>query len=199
MIWGCRPRLFTPSPPRPRMGLSPSPSARYSADRLIGQEIPALMLARHDGRTLDIGQLAQGFPLVLYFYPAVRCPAPSGCDNYAEDTSILDSSQHRAFRNSSLELEALGYRAIGISSQSSKTQTSEIFENCLAHTLLADPELRLAQLLDLPTATVNGARRYCRLMLIVSAGLIKKTFFPIDHVSRSAAQTTAWIKLQVAL
>jgi peroxiredoxin len=197
MIWGCRPRLFTPGLPRPRMGPSPVPCALRPTDRLIGQEIPSLMLAHHDGRTLDIGQLAKDFPLVLYFYPAVRGPVPSGRDNYAEDTSILDSSQHRAFRNSSLELEALNYRAVGISSQSPKTQISEIFENRLAHTLLADPELRIARLLDLPTATVNGTPRYRRLMLIISAGVIRKAFFPIDNASRSAAQTIAWMKLQV--
>jgi peroxiredoxin len=157
------------------------------------------MLAHHDGHTLDIGQLAQDFPLVLYFYPAVRCPAPSGCDNHAEDTSILDSSQHRAFRNSNLELEALNHRAIGISSQPPKTQTSEIFENRLAHTLLADPELRLARRLGLPTTTADGTRRYRRLMLIISAGVIRKAFFPIDNASRSAAQTIAWMKLQVTV
>jgi peroxiredoxin len=199
MIWGCRPRLFTPGFPRPPLVSSPASNARRASDRFVGEEIPSLRLACHDERSLDVGQLAQDFPLVLYFYPAVRCPAPTGCDNYAEDTSIRDSVQHRAFRDSSLELEELDYRAIGISSQSPKTQVSEIFDNRLAHTLLADPELHFARLLDLPTTTVNGVTRYRRLTLIVSAGVVKKAFFPIDNASRSAAQTIAWMKLQVTV
>jgi peroxiredoxin len=111
---------------------------------------------------------------------------------------MQDSAQHCAFRDSSLKLEALGYRAIGISSQSPKAQTSEIIQNRLAHMLLADPELSLAQLLDLPASIVNGMHCYRRLMLVVSAGVIKKAFFPIEDASRSAAQTATWIKLQVS-
>jgi peroxiredoxin len=166
-------------------------------DRLVGQEIPALRLARDDERSLDIGQLAHDRPLVLYFYPAVRCSAVGDRHSYAEDTEMQDSAQHRAFRDSGLELEALGYRAIGISGQSPKAQTNEIFQNRLAHMLLADPELSLARLLDLPVSVVDGWPRYRRLMLTISAGVIKKAFFPINDASRSAAQTTAWIKLQV--
>jgi peroxiredoxin len=157
---------------------------------LVGREIPSVVLSCSGALSLDLGQFAQGFPLVVYTYPAI-----SPVRENAEDTRPTDAAQHLAFRDHQPDLEARGYRLIGISNQSPKLRAAEILESGLSHILLSDPQLRLAQELDVPTITVDGIRRYRRMTLIVSRGLIEKAFFPVVSPARNAAQVVAWMTL----
>jgi peroxiredoxin len=160
---------------------------------LVGREMPSVALTSYDGLSLDLGEFSRGFPLAIYVYPAI-----SSCPENTEDTRTMDAAQHRAFRDHQRDLETLGYRAIGISNQSIKSQAREVSENGLSHRLLSDPQLQLANELDLPTVSVDGNLGYRRLTLIMAGGFIEKIFFPIENPARSAAQVTTWIRLSVA-
>lgn len=176
----------TTSPP-----VAPMRKPHCLTDELVGREIPSLLLNRSDGPALNLGEFAQLFPLAIYMYPAI---GPS-CED-VEETTTMDAVQHQAFRDHQPELEARGYRVIGISSQSPKSQGLEIFQNRLSHMLLSDPQLQLADSLELPTVTVAGRPRYLRLTLIVSRGHVVKVFFPVASAARSASQVIAWMKIQ---
>jgi peroxiredoxin len=93
------------------------------------------------------------------------------------------------------ELTARHVNVMGISSQPLEVQYRGAKANQLTQTLLTDPECRLAQALELPTFTLEGARWYRRLTLLVSAGRINKVFFPVC-AARNADQVLAWMKVQ---
>jgi peroxiredoxin len=181
----------------PRSTASPACVAakglRDVADALVGREMPSVVLGREDGIALNLGEFSRGFPLAIYLYPAIGASREG-----IEDTRPLDAAQHRAFRDCRSDFEARGYRALGVSNLSPRSQAREIFESRLSHMLLSDPQLHLAEALDLPTVTVGGVRRYRRLTLIVRRGVSEKAFYPVDSAPRSAAQVITWIKLQVA-
>src|SRR5580704_12791321 len=86
-----------------------SREARRLADRLLGLQIPSLVLSGYPGSAVDLRELAQAFPLVIYLYPGGGWSAQDG-----EDTPLLDAVQHRAFRRHQRDLEARGYQLIGV-------------------------------------------------------------------------------------
>ncbi len=161
------------------------------ADRLLGLQIPSLVLSGYPGSAVDLRELAQAFPLVIYLYPGGGWSAQDG-----EDTPLADAVQHRAFRRHQRDLEARGYQLIGVSSQSQTAQREAALANGVAHALLGDPELQLARALGLPTFTLDGGFWYHRLTLVVGGGRIQKAFFPVSSAARSAAQVIAWMTIQ---
>jgi peroxiredoxin len=110
--------------------------------------------------------------------------------------ALVDGIQHRAFRDRQPELEARGYRVIGISSQPEQAQWRAVAGNRLTQRLLSDPKLTLAHELKLPTFPLDGTRWYRRLILVASQGRIEKAFFPVSNVARSADQVIAWMTIQ---
>ena len=109
---------------------------------------------------------------------------------------MMDTGQHRAFRQHQQRLEARGYIPIGISSQSRMGQERVVVMNGLLHTLLSDSDFELAEALGLPTFTRDGERFYQRLVLVASGGVIRKVFFPVSNALRSPAQALAWLTMQ---
>ena len=105
----------------------------------------------------------------------------------------MDGIQHGAFRANERELAALGFQAIGISSQSCRLQREAIRANRIGHRMLSDPELLLARAFALPTFTVDDASWYRRVTLVVARGQIVKVFFPVREPAHNAAQVIAWI------
>jgi peroxiredoxin len=168
-----------------------SREARRLADRLLGLQIPSLVLSGYPGSAVDLRELAQAFPLVIYLYPGGGWSAQDG-----EDTPLLDAVQHRAFRRHQRDLEARGYQLIGVSSQSQTAQREAALANGVAHALLGDPELRLGRGLGLPAFTLDGGFWYHRLTLVVGSGRIQKAFFPVSSAARSPAQVIAWMTIQ---
>jgi IclR family pca regulon transcriptional regulator len=105
---------------------------------------------------------------------------------------IDDSVQHCVFRDAEQDLLARGLSAVGLSSKPMREQQMEKLNNRVAHRLVSDPELLLAETLGLPTFDLDGKGWYRRLMLVVSDGYIKKVFFPVPSTERSAAQVLTW-------
>jgi peroxiredoxin len=167
------------------------PERQRLADRLARVSIPSVALTTSWEASVDLRLLALGFPLVVYTFPGSECSPEDG-----GDAALMDGLQHRAFRDHQLNLEARGYRAVGISSQTSRAQRRVIVEDRLAHLLLSDPGLLLAKRLGLPTFLAHGVGCYRRLTLIVGEGRIEKVFFPVSSAAHSAAQVIAWMTLQ---
>jgi peroxiredoxin len=167
------------------------PAAVLVAERLVGMNIPSLTLDGSGELALDLSQYSRGFPLIVYVYVGSGWSPEDG-----DDTPLRDAQQHRAFRDHRVDLEARGYRAIGISSQNVKAQSRATLEHRLSHQLLSDPALQLAERLQLPTFADQGNLWYRRLTLVVRDGRIVKVFFPVTCAARSAAQVIAWMTLQ---
>jgi peroxiredoxin len=164
---------------------------RRVADRLVGVLVPSVILCANGEYSLNVRQLACEYPLVIYLHPGSDDSSESG-----GDTALMDAAQHRVFRAHQAELEARGYRTIGVSTQRAQAQIRTMIEERLTHRLLSDPPLQLAEQLQLPTFTDEGVRRYCRLTQIVHEERIVKVFFPVTSPARSADQVTAWMTIQ---
>lgn len=165
--------------------------ARCLADRLVGVAIPSVVLRSFREDLLDLGQLAQERPLVIYAYPGVRRSPADG-----EQTPLMDAAQHRAFFEHRADLAARSYQAVGVSSQSTESQAQSVLAGRLTQRLFSDPGLQLAGELELPTFEVDEAHWYHRLTLVTGGGRIEKAFFPVASSARSAAQVIAWMRVQ---
>jgi peroxiredoxin len=165
--------------------------ARRLTDRLTGRSIPSLIMASCKG-AVNPKELGHG-SVVIYFYPGSKTSPDDG-----DDTPMVDAVQHRAFRDHHDEMAARRFSIAGISSQPPQAQYASASANDLTHTLLTDPECRLAQELELPTFMLDGANWYQRLTLVASGGRIDKTFFPVTSAARSAAQVLAWLMVRMS-
>jgi peroxiredoxin len=66
--------------------------------------------------------------------------------------------------------------------------------NHIRYPVIADPDLRLAHALSLPTFEVAGDRLYKRLALVAGRGEIVKVFYPVFPPDRNAADVVAWLR-----
>jgi hypothetical protein len=86
---------------------------------------------------------------------------------------------------------------IGMSAQSEAEQAEFAAREHIPYPLLADPGLRLAAALGLPTFEVEiagePATLYSRLTFVAEGGVIVKTFYPVFPPDRDAADVLAWL------
>jgi peroxiredoxin len=165
--------------------------ARCLADRLVGVPLPCVLLASFREDPLDLRQLAQERPMVIYLFPGAHRSPTDG-----EQTPLVDHAQHRAFCEDYADFAARGFGAVGISSQSTQLQKQSALAGRLIQRLFSDRGLQLAAELEPATFKVDGTRWYQRLTLVVKDGQIEKAFFPVASAGRNAAQAITWIRVQ---
>ncbi|ALU39213.1 peroxiredoxin [Kocuria flava] len=95
-----------------------------------GDPAPALALADHEGREVDLAGL-RGRRVIVYFYPKAFTP---GCTSEACD-----------FRDNLASLESLGYTVLGVSADDRQTLARFAEEHALPYRLLSDPESATAR------------------------------------------------------
>jgi peroxiredoxin len=171
----------------------PVPEDDGAADHLQGLEMPSVRLEATAGE-LDLAREAEGL-LVLYVYPRTGRPGvepPAGWD--ATPGARGCTPQSCGYRDHGAELRALGARVIGVSAQPLEDQREAAERLALPHPVAADPELRLAAALGLPTFDFHGARLYKRLALVAERGRIVKVFYPVFPPDENAAEVVAWLE-----
>jgi peroxiredoxin len=171
----------------------PVPVDDGAADHLEGMTIPALSLPSTAGAMLDVAVAARA-ALVLYCYPRTGRPGenpPAGWDEIPGARGC--TPQACAFRDHHDELRQLGARVLGLSAQPVEEQREFAQRVGLPYPLVSDPELALANALDLPTFTFGPLRLYRRLTLIAQGGRVAKVFYPVFPPDRNAADIAAWL------
>jgi peroxiredoxin len=171
----------------------PVPQDDGAADHLPGLQLPSLWLESTQGE-LDLAREAAGL-LVLYLYPRTGRPGvepPDGWD--ATPGARGCTPQSCGYRDHADELRGLGARVVGLSAQSIDDQREAAERLELPHPVAADPELRLAVALRLPTFDFDGRRLYKRLSLVAERGRIVKVFYPVFPPNENAAQVVAWLR-----
>ena len=164
------------------------------AARLAGTELPGLAFDAATGRRIHLRDLAAG-TLILYVYPRTGrpgAPDPPGWDAIPGTRGC--TAQACAFRDLSPQFSTVGARIAGLSAQTARYQREAASRLRLPFPLLADPELRLAAALGLPTFCAGKLRLYRRLTLIARAGIIVKVFYPVSRPERNADAVLAWLK-----
>jgi peroxiredoxin len=171
----------------------PVPEDDGAADHLPGRLVPPLYLETTAG-DLNLAAVAAGL-LVLYVYPRTGRPGvepPAGWDETPGARGC--TPQSCGFRDHAAELEELGATVVGLSAQTIDDQREVAERLGLPHAVAADPELRLAGALRLPTFEFQGRRLYKRLTLVAAEGRIVKVFYPVFPPDENAAEVVAWLR-----
>jgi peroxiredoxin len=175
----------------------PVPEDDGAADHLPGAPIPSLTLDSSQG-PVDLAELCAERG-VLYVYPRTGKPGvelPPGWNEFPGARGC--TPQSCAFRDHAAELAELGARVAGLSAQTLDDQIEFAERNHMPFPVIADPDLRAAQLLGLPTFEIAGMRLYRRLALVAEAGRITKVFYPVFPPDRNAADVLAYLRATVA-
>ncbi|HEV3478448.1 MAG TPA: peroxiredoxin [Gaiellaceae bacterium] len=171
----------------------PVPADDGAAAHLDGAEVPGLVLQSTAGH-LDLAHEAAEL-LVLYVYPRTGRPGidpPAGWDETPGARGCTPEAC--AYRDHAEEFRRLGARVVGLSAQTIDEQQEAVDRLHLPHPVIADPELRLAEALDLPTFEFGGRRLYKRLTLVAERGRIVKVFYPVFPPDENAAEVLAWLR-----
>ena len=171
----------------------PVPEDDGAADHLEGKLVPPLFLETTDGE-LNLAAAAREL-LVLYVYPRTVRPGvepPAGWDETPGARGC--TPQSCGYRDWGAELRELGATVIGLSAQTIEEQREAVERLGLPHAVAADPELRAADALGLPTFEFDGDRLYKRLALVAEEGRIVKVFYPVFPPDENAAEVLAWLR-----
>jgi peroxiredoxin len=177
----------------------PAPVDDGAADHLPGREVPSMPLESTLGGKLDLGEATRA-QTVVYVYPATGVPGvplPDGWDAIPGARGC--TPQSCAFRDHLLELAAYGVSVIGLSAQTAAEQREFAAREQIPYPLLADPELRLAEGLGLPTFQAGGRRYYRRITFVARERRIAKVFYPVFPPQRNAAEVLTWLTAQQAV
>jgi peroxiredoxin len=174
----------------------PAPTDDGAADHLPELPMPALRLATSDGGYVDLAGLGEG-RTVVYLYPMTGrpgVPLPDGWDAIPGARGC--STEACDFRDHLEELTAAGAaRVYGMSSQTVDYQTEVVQRLRLPFPMISDPELALADALDLPTFSAPGHDRlYSRLTLVVHNGRIEHVFYPVFPPNTHAQEVLDWLR-----
>jgi peroxiredoxin len=171
----------------------PAPEDDGAADHLVGTMLPQLKLESSAGqrsfRELGLERL------VLYVYPRTGQPgqpSPPGWDAIPGARGCTPESC--AFRDHAAELRELGALLAGLSGQTLEEQVEFAERNHITYPVFADPELRLAGALRLPTFDVAGMTLYKRITLVVEACAIAKVFYPVFPPDKNPEEVVAWLR-----
>lgn len=171
----------------------PVPEDDGGADHLTGLTVPSLGFESTQG-DIDLGHEAQGL-LVLYVYPRTGRPGVEPPPAWDETPGARGCTpQSCGYRDHGEELRELGARVVGLSVQPLADQVEAAERLQLSHPVVADPELRLAEALALPTFDFDGQRLYKRLALVAERGRIVKVFYPVFPPDENAAEVVAWLR-----
>ena len=171
----------------------PVPVDDGAADHLPGLRVPSLLLESTAGE-LNLAEQAREL-LVLYVYPRTGRPGIEPPAAWDETPGARGCTpQSCGYRDHGDELRALGANVIGLSAQPLDDQREAVERLGLPHPVVADPELRLADALDLPTFDFAGQRLYKRLALVAEHGTIMKAFYPVFPPDENAAEVIAWLR-----
>src|SRR5829696_1374188 len=175
----------------------PVPEDDGAADHLPGLEIPpGLALPSTQGEAVDLAAAAAtAGTLVTYAYPRTGAPgkpSPPGWDDIPGARGC--TPQSCGFRDGLAEFGALGAAILGLSAQTPSEQAEFAEREHIPFPLLADPGLKVAAALRLPTFDVEGKALYRRLTLVIREGRIVKAFYPVFPPDRNAAEVLSWLR-----
>jgi peroxiredoxin len=101
-----------------------------------------------------------------------------------------------AFRDAHDDLQALGARVFGLSTQTTDYQREAATRLQLPFPLLSDADLRFTHAMNLPTFEFSGMTLLKRLTLILRDGRTEHVFYPVFPPDRNAAEVVAWLRQQ---
>jgi len=157
--------------------------------RLVNRTLPDVELPAVGARREMLQTYATG-RAVIYFVPGDKDEA------YEGGRPTPDTAQHRGYVNRKATFEEMRVTVISVSSQPMSTLLGVGVYFDFSHFMLSDPDLTIADALDLPTERDGDTRYYRRLTLVTDHSRIVKVFYPVPHggASGNARQAIAWMQ-----
>ena len=171
----------------------PRPVDDGATSHLPDMMVPPTALPATDGATINLAAISGR--VVVYVYPMTGrpgVPLPDGWDGIPGARGC--TPQSCGFRDHFADLKALNSTVFGLSSQTTEYQKEARDRLHLPFELLSDSELRLKQLLRLPTFLIANMELYKRLALVIESGTIKKVFYPVFPPDQNAEQVLGWLR-----
>jgi peroxiredoxin len=103
-----------------------------------------------------------------------------------------------AFRDHWTDLNELGVRLFGLSTQTSEYQREAVARLHLSFALLSDADLAWTTALGLPTFEVEGMTLVRRLTLVVRDGVVQKVFYPIFPPDLHPREVLDWLRRETS-
>ena len=160
--------------------------------RLTGTYLPSVALTSTAGGTVDLAALPGR--TVVYCYPRTSRPDRPSLPNWDQIPGGKGCTpQSCAFRDHHAELEALGARVYGLSTQDTEYQREAVERLHLPFPLLSDADLTFPSALQLPTFEAGGMTLLKRLTFVVRDGWIGTVFYPVPAPEQNAEDVIAWL------
>jgi peroxiredoxin len=171
----------------------PVPVDDGACDHLLGLAVPSIALAATSGGSVELAALDGR--TVVYIYPRTGRPdqeVPTGWNEIPGARGC--TPQSCAFRDHHAELQALGARVFGLSTQDTEYQREAVERLHLPFDLLSDADLAFGRSLSLPTFEVDGMVLIKRITLILADGVIEHVFYPVFPPDQNAGEVIAWVQ-----
>ncbi len=176
----------------------PVPVDDGACDHLVGIQLPSIDLAATSGEIVDLSALSGRS--IVYCYPRTGLPdrpSPQGWDEIPGARGC--TPQSCAFRDHHHELQSLGARVFGLSTQTTDYQQEAAERLHLPFPLLSDSDLAFASALRLPTFDFEGTTLLKRVTLILRNGVIEHVFYPVFPPDKNAEAVITWLTSHPAL
>lgn len=170
----------------------PVPADDGACDHLPGMRLPPVALPATSGGPVDLSSLPGR--TIVYCYPRTGRPdedLPRGWDEIPGARGC--TPQSCAFRDHHAELQSLGARVFGLSTQDTAYQREAVERLHLPFELLSDEDLAFATALGLPTFEVEGMALIKRLTLVIRDGRIERVFYPVFPPGKNADEVVQWL------
>lgn len=171
-------------------------SAAARVRHLDGAELPMLALLDATGANQAFWRFAKRS--VVYVYPSTGVPGRDPLVDPAPGWDEIPGAagctrQGLGFRETHAKFRERGFNVAGVSSQPAVEQRDFIERHRLPYPLFSDPELALADALDLPTFVAGGRRFYGRLSFVVVQRRIVHVRYPVPVPDADAEQLAIWL------
>lgn len=171
----------------------PVPVDDGAANHLPGMRVPPVSLPTTGGNEVDLSRLPGR--TVVYAYPRTGRPGEPSLPGWDQIPGARGCTpQSCGFRDHHQELQSLGARVFGLSTQDTDYQREAAERLNLPFPLLSDADLRLANALRLPTFEVQSMTLLKRLALVIKDGRIEKVFYPVFPPDKNAEEVIAWLE-----
>jgi len=171
----------------------PIPVDDGACDHLTGSRIPPVELKAATGTTIDLSSV-EG-TVVIFFYPMNGRPDSPPMTGWNDIPGARGCTpQSCSFRDHYSQLEKLGVRVFGVSSQPLADQKEARDRLELPFELINDSNLDLAKAMNLPTFEYNSYTYIRRVTVISENGIIKKIFYPVFPPDKNMTDVIEWLE-----
>jgi peroxiredoxin len=171
----------------------PIPVDDGACNHLLGKSLPSIALSSTHGEYVNLSEIAGH--AVIYCYPMTGQPGIPLPDKWDEIPGARGCTpQSCAFRDHYQELNKLGAKVFGFSTQDTEYQMEAKMRLHLPFELLSDCDLSFANALKLPMFEIEGKHLVKRVTLIAEDGKIVKIFYPVFPPDRNADEVIDWLQ-----